>query len=61
MVQQVPSITIAESVTPKVNPTPRNNPPNLILNVPADQDSDPSLSYSSLSYSFDLLDVDSYK
>ena len=34
-----------ESVTPKVNPTPCNNPPNPVPNVPADPDSDPSSSY----------------
>ena len=36
-------------MTPKGNPTIRNNPPNPAPNVPADPDSDPSLSDSSLS------------
>ena len=39
----------AESVTPKVHPNPRNNPPNPVPYVPADPGSDPSLSDSSLS------------
>ena len=48
--------SLAESVTQKVNPTPRNNNHNLVPNVPDDPDSDPSLSDSSLlgsSYSSD--------
>ena len=43
---------------PKVNHTPRNNPPNLILNVPSYPDSDPSPSDSSLSDSSDSSDND---
>ena len=39
----------SESAIPKGNPKPRENPPNRLLNVPADPDSDPSfLDYSSL-------------
>ena len=34
------------SVAPKDDPTPRNNPPNPVPNVPADPDSDPISSYS---------------
>ena len=41
-----------ESVTPKRNPIPRNNPPNFVPNVPADPDSDQILSDSSSSNSF---------
>ena len=37
-------------MTPKVNPIPCNNPPNLVPNVPADP-----YSYTSLSYYY-LLD-----
>ena len=37
-----------ESVTPKGNPTPCNNPPNPAPNVLDDPDSDPSSSDSSL-------------
>ena len=43
-------------MTPKGNPTPRNNPPNPALNVPADPDADPSLSDSPLSYPSDSSD-----
>ena len=46
----------SEIVKPKGNPTPRNNPPNLVPNVPADPDSDTSSSYSYSLYSSDLLD-----
>ena len=42
-----------ESVTPKVNPTPHNNQHNTIQNVPANLDSDPGFSDSSLLDSFD--------
>ena len=45
-----------ESMTPKGNPTPCKNPPYPVSNVPADLDSDPSLSYSSLSHSSDSFD-----
>ena len=38
-------------MTPKFNPTPRNNPHNLVPNVPADPDSTPSFLDSSLSES----------
>ena len=43
-------------MTPKGNPTPHNNPPNSVLNVPADPDSDPSLSDSPMSYPSDSSD-----
>ena len=36
----------AEIVTPKVNPIPNNNPPNLAPNIPAEPDYGPSLSDS---------------
>ena len=39
---------LAESITPKLKPTSRNNPSNLIPNVPDDPDSYPSSSESSL-------------
>ena len=48
-------------MTPKVNHNPHNNPPNPVPNVPADLDSDPSLSYSSSSYSSDSSDDEYYK
>ena len=51
----------AESGTPKVYPTPRNNPTNLIPNVPDDSDSDPSSSHSSSSDSSDSSDDKYYK
>ena len=51
----------AESVTPKVNPTPHNNPPNQVPNVPDEPYSYPSSSYSSLSDSSDSSDDYSYK
>ena len=38
----------AETMKPKGNPTPRNNPPNMVPNVPADPDSDLISSYSCL-------------
>ena len=43
-------------MTSKVNTALRNNPPNPVPNVPYDLDSDPSLSYSSLSHSSDSFD-----
>ena len=50
-----------ESVTPKGNIKPRNNPPNPVPNVPSDTDSDPSLSdYSPLGSSNSSYD-DYYK
>ena len=48
----------AETVTPKGNPTPRNNPTNMVPNVPDDPESNPGLSYSSSSDSSDLSDND---
>ena len=39
----------AESMKHKVNPTPHNNPLNMVAKLPSDPDSDPSLSYSSSS------------
>ena len=47
-----------EIVTPKRNPTPHNNPPNPVPNVPDDPDSDPTLSDSSLLYLSDLSDYE---
>ena len=45
-------------MTPKGNPTPRNNPPNTVTNVPSDPDSYPTLlDYSSLD-SYDSSDND---
>ena len=46
-------------MTHKVSTTPRNNPPNLVPNVPADSDSDTSFLDYSLSDSSDSSD-DSY-
>ena len=43
-------------MTPKGNPTLRNNSSNPAPNVPTDPDSDPSLSDSSLSDSYDSPD-----
>ena len=48
-------------MTPKGNPTPCNNPPNHILNVPAESDSDPGFSDSSWSDSYDSSDDEYYK
>ena len=48
-------------MTPKVNTTPRNNPPILVLNVLADPDLDPGFSYSSSSDSSDSTDNEYYK
>ena len=39
----------AESITPTGNTNTCGNPPNPVTNLPADPDSDPSSSYSSLS------------
>ena len=50
----------AEIETPKVNPTPRNNPTNPVPNVPANTDSDPGLSDSYLYNSSDSSDYDYY-
>ena len=47
---------LSRFVTPKGNPTPRNNPPKPAPNVPDDPDSDPSLSDCSLSESSNSLD-----
>ena len=38
-----------EILTPKVNPTPRNNPPNTVPNIPDEPDSDLRFSDSSFS------------
>ena len=46
----------AESVTPKVNTTPRKTPTNPVPNIPAEPDSDPILSYSSTSESSNSSD-----
>ena len=51
----------AESVTPKVNPTPCNDPPNLVPNVPDDPDSDPSLSDFPSANSSESSDDDNFK
>ena len=50
-----------ESVIPKVMPKPRNKPLNLVLYVPADPDSYPSLSYSSSSELYDSSEDWHYK
>ena len=46
---------------PKGNPTPHNNSPNTVPNLPADPDSDPSFPYSSLLYSSDSSENEYYK
>ena len=51
----------AESVTPKGIPTPRKNPPNPLLYIPADPDSDPTSSYFSSSESSHSSDDNYYK
>ena len=51
----------SESVTPKGNTTPRNNPHNPVPKVPAEPDLYPSLSDYSLSDSADSSDKDYYK
>ena len=56
-----PHDSSVESVTPKGNHKPRNNPPNPVPNVPSDPDSDPSLSHHSLSESYDSSDDEYYK
>ena len=48
-------------MTPKVNTTPCNNPPNPLPNVLADLDLDPSLYDYSLPDSLDSSDNNSYK
>ena len=48
-------------MTPKGNHKPRDNPPNPWPNLPADPDSDPNLSDSSLSESYDSSDDKYYK
>ena len=53
-----PHDSSAESVTPKGSPKPRINPPNQVPHVPSDPNSDPSLSGSSFSDSFDSSDND---
>ena len=53
-----PHDSSVESVTSKVNPTPRNNPTNLLPNVLADLDPYPIVSDSSPSESYDLSDDD---
>ena len=50
-----------DSVTPKVNPKPRGNPPNPVPKVLDDPDSNPSLSDSSFSESDDSSDDEYYK
>ena len=50
-----------ESVTPKGNPKPHDNPSNPVPNVLADPDSDPSLSDFSSSNSSDSPDNKYYK
>ena len=48
-------------MTPKENPTQHNIPPNLVLNVPADPNSDPGFSDSSFLDSYDSSDEKYYK
>ena len=48
-------------MTPKGTHTPQNKPPNKVPYVPADPDSEPSLSYSSSSESSDSSDNKYYK
>ena len=48
-------------MTPKVNPTTLKDPPNLVLNVQADPDSYPGLSYYFLSSSYDFSDSKYHK
>ena len=48
-------------MTPKVNPTPCNNPTNMVPKVLDETDSDPGLSYSSSSDSSDSSDDKYYK
>ena len=56
-----PHYFLEKSVALKINLKPHNNPPNPLPNVPADPDSDPSFSDSSLSKSSDSLDKNYYK
>ena len=58
-VKLIPHDSSSESVIHKGNPTPSNNPPIPVPNVPADPDSDPSLLDYSLSDSF-YLSVNEY-
>ena len=51
----------AEIMTPKGSTKPHNKPTNLVPYVPADPDSDPILSDSSSSESFDPSDCEYYK
>ena len=51
----------AENVTPKGNPMPCNNPPNLAPNTPSEPDSDSSSSDSSSVDSYDSSDDEYYK
>ena len=53
--------SLAENVTPKVNHKLREDTSNPLPNVPADPDSDPGLSYSSMSNSYDSSDDEYYK
>ena len=53
--------SLAEILSPKVNPKPRNNPPNTVLYVPSDLDSNPGLSDYSSSESSDLSDGEYFK
>ena len=48
-------------MTPRVIPKSCDSPPNPVLYIPDDPDSDPSLSDSSLSESADSSDGDYYK
>ena len=50
-----------ESVTPKETPNPCNNITNPVPNVPAEPNSDPSLSYPTSPELSDSLDDDYYK
>ena len=54
---QSPSYDSSEkSVTPKGNPTPRNNPPNPVTNIPYEPYSEPILSDYSLTDSSESSD-----
>ena len=50
-----------ESVTPRGNPKPFHNPPNLVPNLTAEPDSGPNLSDYYLSESYDSSDKEYYK
>ena len=56
-----PHDSSAESVTPKGNPKPRNNQPNTVPKIPAEQDSDPSWLDYSLTESSNSSDDAYYK